>query len=94
MTNEKIEYRVREIKRYSVTRFHHEVNERGESGGVEGKGEYDNADTAYEVAHALCKADHERLGYPLGDERILYPRHPNDPNTGRPVKAAMNIGRV
>lgn len=70
----KVEYRVREITRYVVTRYH----EGSHTGGVETKGEYDNATVAHEVAYALCKAEHEQLGWPLDDERIQYPR--NDAN--------------
>ncbi len=70
----KVEYRVRKIERYTVTRYHAGDRE----GGVETKGEYDNAGIAYEVGYALAKAEHERLGWPLGDERIQYPRHPTE----------------
>jgi hypothetical protein len=77
---EKIEYRVRPVTRFIVTRFHSVSDDRGDSAGCEGKGEFDNADTAYAVAYALCKEEHERLGYPVADERIQYPQHPNDPN--------------
>lgn len=69
----KIEYRVRPVTRFIVTRYHGGV-EHGCSGT---RGEFDNADTAYEVAYALCNAEHCRLGWPLGDERIKYPQHPN-----------------
>jgi len=66
----KVEYKVRPANRYIVTRFH-----QGDDGsaGVETKGEYENPVVAHEVAYALCKADHDALGYPAGDERILYP---------------------
>lgn len=75
----KIEYRVRPVTRYIITRYAERDN--GEpltKGSVGGKGEYENADVAYEVAYALCKAEHERLGLPPGDERIQYPRHPDE----------------
>jgi len=68
---DKIEYRVRPVTRYIVTRYHNEGD--GGSAGVETKGEFDNADIAYEVGYALCKDEHQRLGYSLGDERIKYP---------------------
>lgn len=71
----KIEYRVRTTTRYIITRYHE--NEGGNTGGVENKGEYDNGEVAYEVAYALCKAEHDRLGLPIGDDRIIYPRHPD-----------------
>jgi len=68
----KVECRVREVSRYVVTRWH--SNEQDNSGGVETKGEFDNPDIAHEVAYALCKDEHQRLGYPIDDERIQYPR--------------------
>lgn len=71
----KIEYRVRPVTRYVVTR-HHE-DESGRTGGTVSKGEFDNWAMAYEVAYALCKDEHERLGYPPADERIVYPMHPD-----------------
>lgn len=77
MTKELIEYRVRPITRYSVTRF-----ERTDSGtcctNTVGRVEFDSKETAYEVAYAMAKADHERKGWPLDDERIQYPRHPDE----------------
>lgn len=69
---EKIEYRVRMVPRYIVTRYHE--SESGVTGGSETRGQYDNDEVAYEVAYALCSAEHARLGWPLGDERIQYPR--------------------
>lgn len=73
----KIEYRVRPVTRYIVTRYHESEN----GGGVDTLGEYDNHDTAYAVGYALCKAEQERLGWPIGDERIMYPEHPShNPN--------------
>lgn len=72
----KIEYAVRKVERFIITRF--EQTACGRGAGSSGKGEYDNADVAYEVAYALCKAEHERLGWPIGDERIRYPRNPRD----------------
>lgn len=66
---QKIEYRVRPVTRYIITRYETD----SDSGSVEGRGEYDNADVGYEVAYALCKAEHERLGWPEGDPRIQYP---------------------
>lgn len=73
----KIEYRVRKITRYTVTRYYESAS--GATGSSEPKGEYENADIAYEVAYALCKADHERYEFPIGDERIVYPAHPDAP---------------
>lgn len=66
-----IEYRVREVTRYYVTRFEDDGKGRAGSSSF---GEYGNPETAYEVGYALCKAEHERLGFPPDDERIQYPR--------------------
>lgn len=69
-----IEYRVKPVTRYIVTRFENS----GElKGSVYERGEFENADTAYAVGYALCKADHDRLGYEVGSELIKYPTHPN-----------------
>lgn len=74
-----VQYRVREVKRFIVTRYEwHEVHGdggtgSGPSGSQQLTGEYPNWDTAYAVGHALCKAEHERLGYPIDDMRIQYP---------------------
>lgn len=83
-----IEYRIKQVDRYIITRYEETPtshngpaenfgeNRVGKSSTV-GKGEYDNADLAYEVGYALCKAEHNRLGYPIDDGRIQYPVHPN-----------------
>jgi hypothetical protein len=67
---EKIEYRVRPVTRYVVTRYeeHETVGNCGQMG------EFDNERVAYEVGYALCKAEHERLGWPVADDRIQYPQ--------------------
>jgi hypothetical protein len=69
-----IEYRVRPVTRYIVTRFCEEISADGKSSGSCGvKGEYDSQEVAYQVGYALAKAEHQALGYPVGDERIKYP---------------------
>jgi hypothetical protein len=73
---EKIEWRVKPITRYIITRYMQPLPESsGDTRQV--SGEYDNADTAFEVALALCKQDQERLGLTPGDDRIQYPIHPH-----------------
>ncbi len=69
VTNRQIEYRVRTVERFIVTR--HESGEY--ASGVTTKGEFDNYEIAHEVAYALCRDEHERLGWPLDDARIKYP---------------------
>lgn len=71
----KTEYKIRPVTRYVVTRYNEDDSGRA---SCTGKGEYDNADVAYEVGYALAKEEHERLGYPVGDMRIIYPRHPDE----------------
>lgn len=70
-----VEYRVRPVMRYIVTRY--ESN--GPAAACGPCGEYDSEDMAYEVGYALCKAEHERLGWPMGDGRIQYPKMPCRP---------------
>lgn len=82
----KIEYKVRPVTRYVVTRF--EDLQNGETACI-GRGEYDNADMAYEVGYALAREEHERLGYPEGDMRIIYPEHPIE-TQGLPLSDAVN----
>lgn len=69
-----VEYRVRPVTRYIVTRFFKE----GQGSGSEFKGEFDSPVVAYEVGYALAKEEHQRLGYPIADMRIKYPQpfHP------------------
>lgn len=66
-----IEYRVKPVTRYIITRFARD----GTGAGVSTMGEYDNGNLAYQVAYALCSDEHKRLGLPVGDERISYPPH-------------------
>lgn len=75
-----VEYRVRPVMRWHVTRFTSFDLGGGESGGASSDafGEYDSADMAYEVGHALCRAEHQNRGFPPGDERMKYPRRPDE----------------
>ena len=66
---EKVEYRVRPVTRFIVTKY----EEEGAAQSVQTMGEYDNQFVAQEVAYALCKADHERRGWAPGDPRMVYP---------------------
>lgn len=84
MADTKVEYRVREVTRYIVTRHYEDLS--GTHGGTETKGEFDNSNVAFEVAYALCKDEHSRLGYPLDDMRIIYP----DPIAAHPKPATAH----
>lgn len=77
----KIEYRVRPVTRFIVTRFECVSHPDGrESGSCYTRGEFDNFETAYQVGYALCRDEHQRLGWPLGDERINYPEPASPPD--------------
>lgn len=69
-----IEYRVRPVTRYQVTRYYAD----GTSGCCESKGMFDNGEVAYQVAYALAKDEAERLKLLPGDERIVFPNIPAD----------------
>jgi hypothetical protein len=68
----KVEYRVRPVTRFVVTRYH----QSDDGSEVSTKGTYDNAHVAYEVAYALCKAEHDASGEPLGSMAFIYPDTP------------------
>lgn len=70
----KVEYRVRPVTRYVVTRWHEGDN----CAGCDPKGEFDNADTAYSVAYALCKSEHDASGEPLDSMNFIYPQPPTE----------------
>lgn len=71
MTQELHEFRVRPVTRYIVTSYHAATDGNASS---RTHGEFENPDTAYQVAYALCRQQHEQLGYAPGDERIQYPQ--------------------
>ena len=91
-----IEYKVRPVTRFIVTRFERVTYEDStvESGGSDTKGEFDNFDTAYQVGYALCRDEHQRLGWATGDERIKYPEPASPPDGVRPAskRLAPRIG--
>lgn len=67
-----IEYRVKRVERFIVTRYEYDTSR--VSGFVRQIGkEFDNFETAYEVGYALAKADKERLGLLPGDDGVLFP---------------------
>lgn len=73
----KIEYRVRPITRYIVTRYEENLQS-GAAGSVQ-CGEYDNVNTAYAVGYALCAKEHNDLGLPLDTPLLRYPDRPDIP---------------
>jgi hypothetical protein len=68
-----IEYRVKRVERYIVTRY--EEGMASTTGSIRQIGnEYDSFDVAYEVGYALARADQERLGPNSGDMGVIFPR--------------------
>ena len=60
--SETIEYRVRPVTRYIVTRHYSDSSPWGESGGCEERGEFDNLSIAETVAKALGRQEAETDG--------------------------------
>ncbi len=69
-----IEYKVRPITRYIVTRYENWPPNPGGKASSTQHGTFDDPTTAHLVAYALCKQEHQRLGWPIGDMRIQYPQ--------------------
>lgn len=67
-----IEYRVKRVERFIVTKFEDDATGGTVSCRQIGK-EFDNFETAYEVGYALAKADKERLGLMPGDDGVIFP---------------------
>ena len=70
----KVEYRVRKVKRFIVTRFEEGANAAGPWSASTTHGEFDSEVTAFEVGYALASAEHTRLGWPVDDDRMQYPK--------------------
>jgi hypothetical protein len=66
---ERIQYTVKEERRYVLTRSHDGPFETGSQKIAE----FDNKDTAYKVGYDICSAEHRELDWPPGDDRIQYP---------------------
>jgi hypothetical protein len=76
-----IEYRVRRVERFIVTRHESAVDPSGGVHSVSSRqigGEHDNADVAYQVGYALARQESELLGLPPGDMGVVFPQHPNE----------------
>lgn len=70
-----VEYRVRPVTRYIVTRYTCERFENGNenSGSCETKGEFDSKEVAYHVGYALAKDEADRLGLEPGAMGVIFP---------------------
>ena len=64
-----IEYRIRPVTRFIVTRFEMTAG----NGVSKTLGEFENADLAHQAGHALAFSEREALGWPPGDDRIQFP---------------------
>lgn len=75
-----VQYQVRPITRYVVTRYEKQPpNEHGLcASGCSTRGEYDNANVAFEVAYALCKSEHDASGDEVGSMNFIYPERLGD----------------
>lgn len=85
-TMKTIQYRVRPITRFVVTRY----EEDGNTGGSSTRGTYDNAQVAFEVAYALCKAEHDASGQPIDSMGFIYPREIKTGAIGHASDCAIN----
>lgn len=64
-----IEYRVRPVTRYVVTRWYAEDHANGCcSGGCEGLGEFDNESAAQRVMIGMASHEHEGESLPLSED--------------------------
>jgi hypothetical protein len=75
----KIEYKVRPVTRYIVTRFECKEAEDGSFGNQGAStqhGVFDSGAVAYEVAYALCRREHELSGQPIDSVNYRYPNIP------------------
>lgn len=70
-----IEYRVKPITRYLVTRFASLPGHDNKTGLVTERGQFDSYQTAHDVAYAMCKLEHDVAGTPPDDPSFQYPRH-------------------
>lgn len=69
-----IQYKVKPITRYIVTRYESGTN----GGSVSERGQFDSYQTAYDVAYAMCKLEHDMEGSEPGDDRFQYPQYCED----------------
>lgn len=64
-----IEYRVRPVTRFVVTRYEGAEN----AGSCVQVGEYPDKDVAFEVGYAMCRLEHDKSGEPVGSMNFIYP---------------------
>ncbi|MDX3926752.1 MAG: hypothetical protein QHC90_13235 [Shinella sp.] len=75
-----VEYRVKETKRYIVTRY----EDNGTTGSCSQVGEYASGEVAYQFGYAMCRQEHIKSGEPVESMNYIYPAIPDgvsiDPN--------------
>lgn len=85
-----IEYRVKRVERFIVTR--HEESDSGSTGSTRQIGnEYDNFEVAYEVGYALARADRERLAMSPGDAGVVFPSPSLEDARGRSTQHRSEV---
>lgn len=83
-----IEYRLRPITRFVVTRYEGTPN----TGSLKTIGEYDNKDVAYEIGYALAKAEADRLELPPGSMEVIFPQQLVA--TGLNLHQALGVAKI
>lgn len=73
--SELIEYQVRPLIRYAVTRY----EEEGNCAGSSSFGVFDNYDAAHQSALAMAEKDRTDKGWEKGDERLAYAKYRSEP---------------
>lgn len=66
----KIEYKIRPVTRFVVTRFEQDADGMRE---CTTRGEFDNEQVAYDVGYALAKLDADNLKLPPDDMTVIFP---------------------
>lgn len=76
-----IEYRVRPVTRYVLTRFESMEDAEGKGcGGSVGLGEYQRADTAFHIGCALARDENKPSPIQGETKEVKFPEHPDHPN--------------
>ena len=68
-----VEYRVKAVTRYIVTRYERVERPDGGQANTRGLGEFPTYQQAYDIGYALAKSEHEQRGWEPGDARMRYP---------------------
>ncbi len=99
----RVEFRVREVTRYIVTRHDERTADaQGKLGtspsSTREMGEFDNYNIAFDVAQALARAETTYRGVPIDHDSVIYPKHKSvenavpDTPVGNPDDAKVSEG--